>query len=305
MGTGIVSVGMASDDQSVLALALVAVAAAAWAILGALLAWGMLRDRSRIRREARSPAALTAVAATAVLGARATGLGWSGVAAALLVLATAMWLILARPALRAVPRRATGTAFMLTVSTQSLSVLAAQLAVREQAAWLVYAALALFALGLASYLYVLVGFDLPQLIEGRGDHWVSGGALAISALAAARIVIGVHSLHLLGTADGSLKTVALVVWALSMAWLPVLIVCEVSRRRLGYDLRRWATVFPVGMYAACSFDVGRAIGAHGLIDFASAWVWIGFALWIVVVVAMLHQAVTPSVFKQSADQASN
>lgn len=305
MGTGIVSVGMASDDQSALALALVALAAAVWLVLGVLLAWGILRDRTRIRRDANSPAALTAVAATAVLGARATGLGWSGVATALLVIATGMWLILTWPALRAVNRRAPGVAFMLAVSTQSLSVLAGQLAVREQAAWLLYASLALFALGLAAYVYVLARFDLRQLLRGRGDHWVSGGALAISSLAAARLVIGASSLHQFGTANGALKTAAVVVWALSIAWLPALIVTEVIQHRLRYDVRRWATVFPVGMYAACSFDVGRAAALPGLVGFARAWVWIGFALWVVVSVAMLQRIVAPSLFKHGADQTSN
>ena len=41
------------------------------------------------------------------------------------------------------------------------------------------------------------------------------------------------------------------------------------------------------MYAACSFDAGRAAGAQGLVDFARVWVWIGFALWVVVFSAML------------------
>jgi hypothetical protein len=52
-------------------------------------------------------------------------------------------------------------------------------------------------------------------------------------------------------------------------------------------VRRWATVFPVGMYAASSFDAGRAANVPGLTDFARVWVWLALALWLLVFVAML------------------
>jgi hypothetical protein len=286
MGTGIVSTGLASDKQHALSLALLMVAAAAWGALALVFAgrvarWGI--------RGARSPAALTAVAATAVLGARATGVGWSGVAIALLVIATGLWLGLLGPVLRNWARKATGVSFMVSVSTQSLSVVAAQLAVRDRAPWLLYASLALFALGLALYLFVLASFEFRQLFEGKGDQWVSGGALAISTLAAARIAIGAHLEHW-GSAP-ALQTVSVVLWACSAAWLPALVLAELIGPRLRYDVRRWATVFPLGMYAACSFDAGRAAAVSGLIDFARVWVWIAFAAWCVVFTAMVWRGV--------------
>jgi hypothetical protein len=287
MGTGIVSVGLASDKHRTLALILLVIATVAWVALSMLLAGRLVRDPPRIRREAASPAALTGVAATAVLGARATGLGWSGVAAALLVISTCLWLVLIWPVLRSWATPAVGVAFMVSVSTQSLTVVAAQLAVREQTAWLLYASLAPFVLGLALYVFVLASFDFGQLVGGRGDHWVSGGALAISALAAGRIAIGAHSLHQLGGSSSPLNTVSVVLWALSVAWLPALIAAEAIRPRPSYDVRRWATVFPVGMYGACSFDVGRAAKLSGLTDFGRVWVWLGFALWVGVFAAML------------------
>jgi hypothetical protein len=42
---------------------------------------------------------------------------------------------------------------------------------------------------------------------------------------------------------------------LTMLWLPVLLLDEALHPRPRYDVRRWSTVFPVGMYAACSFAV--------------------------------------------------
>jgi hypothetical protein len=52
-------------------------------------------------------------------------------------------------------------------------------------------------------------------------------------------------------------------------------------------VRRWSTVFPVGMYAACSFIVGAAAHAPGITDFARVWVWAGVAVWLPVFLAML------------------
>jgi tellurite resistance protein TehA-like permease len=291
MGTGIVSVALASDNRHTLSLILLVLAAALWAVLAAALIERAVRDWPRVRSQARMPAALTSVAATAVLGARATGVGWSRAAVGSLGVASALWLILLPAALlRRPPIRSDGVAFMVTVSAQSLAVLAAQLAVREHAAWLLYLALALLGLGLALYGFVLARFHLRQLVTGQGDQWVSGGALAISALAAARITLGARALNGWGAAAGALPTLTLTLWALSAAWLPALLVTELVRPRLSYDVRRWATVFPVGMYAACSFDTGRASGVPGLITFAQVWVWVAFVLWLVVFVAMVFSS---------------
>lgn len=291
MGTGIVSVALADDHQHVLSLVLLVLTAVAWVVIGALLAWQVLHDRAAVRRAASSPAALTGVAATAVLGARVGGIGWSVVAIVLLVIATGLWLALIWPVLRALPRRGGGVSFMVTVSTASLAVLVAQLAVSEHAAWLLDAALVLLVAALAGYALVLAGlFGFRQLLDGQGDHWVSGGALAISTLAVAQIVLAARGLHELAGSVATLKTITLVLWAASIAWLPALIVGELIRPRPRYDVRRWATVFPVGMYAACSFAAGRAARVHGLLDFAEVWVWVGFAVWLVVLVAMLDHA---------------
>jgi Voltage-dependent anion channel len=58
------------------------------------------------------------------------------------------------------------------------------------------------------------------------------------------------------------------------------------RPRPSYDVRRWSTVFPFGMYAACSFVVGTAAPVEGISDFARVWVWVVVAVWAVVLVAM-------------------
>jgi Voltage-dependent anion channel len=60
---------------------------------------------------------------------------------------------------------------------------------------------------------------------------------------------------------------ALVLWCLAVVWLLPLIVTEAIRPRLAYDVRRWATIFPLGMYPSCSFTVGKVTGIAGIVTF--------------------------------------
>jgi tellurite resistance protein TehA-like permease len=287
MGTGIVSIGLSLDGRETISRILLALTATMWIVLGLLLAWRLACDRDRARNEARSPAALTGVAATAVLGTRLTLLGWSWAGIALLAIAFIVWFALLPPVLMHWATPTVGISLVLTVSTESLAYLAAALAEHEDAHWLLEAALVPFLLGLGFYLFVISRFDLRQLLVGRGDHWLTGGALAISTLAAGGIALGAQDLGALHGIAGALKDISLVLWALTMAWLPVLVAAEALRPRFGYDVQRWSTVFPVGMYAACSFIVGGAASAPALTDFARVWVWTGLAVWAIVFVAMI------------------
>jgi hypothetical protein len=249
MGTGIVSIDLANGGHETLSRVLLAVAATVWVGLGLLLCGRVLFDRRRARREASLPASLTGVAGTAVLGSRVTALGWEAVGVVLLVLALCLWLALVPHVLRAWTVPTVGVSFVLAVSTESLAMLAASIARREHSAWLAIAALAALALGLVAYVFVVARFDLRQLLVGHGDHWVAGGALAIATLACGETAEAARAVGTLTGLAGGLDVAALVLWIAAIAWLPVLLACELLAPRLGYDARRWPTVFPVGMYA--------------------------------------------------------
>lgn len=287
MGTGIVSVALSLDGHETLSRILLVICAVVWLALGLLLAGRVWRDRERARRESHSPAALTGVAGTEVLGTRLTVLGWNWAGIALLVLGFALWLALLAPVLTHWTVPTVGGSLVLTVSTESLAVLSAAVAGGEGARWLVIAAVVPFVLGLVFYVAVISRFDVKQLRVGHGDHWITGGALAISTLAAARITLAAANLHTLSGLHSAFKVVAVVLWCATILWLPVLVAVEVLWPRLTYDVRRWSTVFPFGMYAACSFLAGSAAGVSAITDFARVWVWVAFAVWVVVFVAML------------------
>jgi tellurite resistance protein TehA-like permease len=282
MGTGIVSVALGLDGRQTLSDVVLAIAAAAWVALAVLAPIRARRDRARFRRDMAAPAAFTAVAGTAVLGTGLSAVGWAWAGSASLIAAVVGWLILLAPVLRHWSTPNGGDSFLPAVATQSLAVLAATLALADHARWLLVASLVPFALGLGCYVWVVGRFDARQLATGHGDHWVTGGALAISTLAAGRIALAAAGLDALPGAARLLRDAALGLWLLSLLWLPVLLVAEVRWPRAGYDVRRWATVFPVGMYAACSFEVGAVASAPAITWFARVWVWAALALWVVV-----------------------
>ncbi|GHE10722.1 hypothetical protein GCM10010339_67800 [Streptomyces alanosinicus] len=238
-------------------------ACVAWAAPAADFVLRLVGRRRRRLAEAGSPGALTAVAATTVLGTRISALGRQPLAEALLALSALLWPVLLL-VVRHWRRRMPGAVFLCCVATQGLAVLAATLAAAERTAWLAHAALVLFWLGLVLYGLALARFDPRQVLEGAGDHWIAGGALAISALAGATLLIaGDSGLYLWDDDDrGVLRTVTVALLVLDLAWYVVLLAAEVTRPRRGYDLRRWSTVFPMGMTATLS--VATAVGVPWL-----------------------------------------
>ena len=88
----------------------------------------------------------------------------------------------------------------------------------------------------------------------------------------------------------ALATSTLVLWCLAMVWLFPLVTGEIIRPRLTYDVRRWATVFPLGMYAACSFATGQVTGIAGIADLGHVWTWIAFTASLLALAGLFRHA---------------
>jgi tellurite resistance protein TehA-like permease len=122
-----------------------------------------------------------------------------------------------------------------------------------------------------------------------GDHWIAGGAIAISTLACAAIAQATAVSHTLVGIHEPLRIASFVLWALTVAWLPVLIVAEVRWRRPSCDARRWATVFPLGMYSVMSSATGSVASIHALVEFGNDWAWVALAAWVATTVGMARR----------------
>ncbi|MET8942221.1 tellurite resistance/C4-dicarboxylate transporter family protein [Streptomyces sp. NPDC004542] len=286
MATGIVSVALQQAGRAVLSQAALGLACAAWLGFAAGFALWLLRER----RAAPTPSALTAVAATAVLGTRFALLGRQVLAGALLALAVALWPVLLVHVLRRWERRMPGAVFLGCVATESIAALGAVLARATATAWLAHLALVLFWLGLVFYGLAAARFDPRQLLEGAGDQWIVGGALAVSALAGARLVAVGSTRPYLWSGDdqGVLRAVTAALLVLDGAWYAVLLVAEAVRPRPGYDVRRWSTVFPMGMTAAATLSAGTALGIPWLRGPGVVLVWVSVAAWLAVAVGAVR-----------------
>ncbi|MEU7717614.1 hypothetical protein [Streptomyces tibetensis] len=273
LATGLVSVGLDSAGFAVLARITLALTCAAW-----LAAAAGLVQRTHGEGRAETPTALTTVAATAVLGTGFSAAGQQPVAEALLALAMVLWAVL----LTAEAEGRRGTVFLRCVATQGLAVLGATLAAADAVAWLAHAALVLFWLGLALYCFALFRFQPRQVEEGLGDHWLAAGALAVSALAGAK-VLGADSSRLYlwneENAD-TLHTTAVTLLVLALIAGVALILAELFWPRHHYDVRRWATVFAAVVTAAATLAVAAALDVAWLGIAGEVLLWIAVAAWL-------------------------
>ncbi|SER35074.1 Voltage-dependent anion channel [Streptomyces sp. yr375] len=303
MATGIVSVGLHLTGYEVLFRVTLAMTGAAWLALAADFVVRLLWARERWLAAAGTPGALTAVAATTVLGVGVSALGRQPLAEALLALAAALWPVLlvtvtvtvvtlTGPVVRQWQRSMPGTVFLCCVATQGLAVLAAVLAEAESVAWPAHTALVLFWLGILFYGVALALFDPRQVAEGAGDQWIAGGALAVSALAGAKLLAADDGGLYLWNADdtGVLRATTVALLVLGLAWYAVLLVAEARWPRPRYDVRRWATVFPMAMTAAATLSVAAAVDVPSLKGPGQVLLWVAVAAWLTVAAAALAAA---------------
>lgn len=272
----------------------------------------------------RSFSAFALVAACNVVGDRLAADGHDLAAAALAGVALAAWLALTclvparlavlqrgrssvlprgRPAvrlhLRPVISDVGGSWYLWAVSTQSLAIAATFL----QAAGLLpvraaaLAAITAWSAGAAIYLAVTAAVAARLLLAGlRPQHatapfWVAMGAASITALAAAQI-LGINGSPAVHAARPLITGLAVIFWALATCLIPPLIARSAWRhlRRhapLSYRAELWMIVFPAGMYATASMQLGAAAGLPLMQRVGTAAAWVAAAAWALTFTAML------------------
>ncbi len=288
MATGIVSVAAWLQGLPALSDALLVIAVAVWIVLALAASARMLRV-SPVRPRLQS---FAFVAATTVVGVHFLLAGDRALGLALWSLALLSWLALLarRPRLD----KPTGGSLLVIVSTESLAVLAAPLAVRWWSG-LLAVAVASWAIGLV--LYPLVAIALARAFHRERrfepDLWILMGALAIGTLAGTEVLVEARALHLLGSFVPWLRDLDLAVWAAASAWILPLLAAELhSPTGWNYRASRWSFVFPLGMYAVATQTLGGAVGITGLHEIARVFFVVALAPWAVVVLGLVRY--TPS-----------
>ncbi|MFI1442024.1 tellurite resistance/C4-dicarboxylate transporter family protein [Streptomyces fructofermentans] len=308
MGTGIVSTALYVNGAGTASAALLWVAVAGFAVLVPAYGWRLLRHRRRFVTDflgPRSFAFLTLAISANVLAARFVPDGRTAVAGAFLAFGALGWLLLDYgipiALITAVRRKPSfdhvnGTWFLWAVGSESVAVAAASLAAVTPGDVLPVLAAACWAIGLVQYL-LMAGLVLARLLARRVQAeglmtsvWIFMGAAVIAVLAAVRLTALPQGDTLLSR--DLLVGTSVVLWSFSTWLIPLLLALGVWRhvvRRvpLRYDLGWWNLVFPIGMYAVATHELGRATGTSWMTSVGRWEVWFAAGFWAVVFVAMV------------------
>jgi tellurite resistance protein TehA-like permease len=287
MATGILSLAAHLLGLPLLAKALFALNVVLFAIICALaaarLAWHARRALADLFDHLQAPGFFTFVAACSILGSQALLIGGSlRIAAVFGVVALLAWVGLTytiftvltvkqqKPSL---DRGINGGWLLAVVATQSLAVLAAQLApgvaqpLRMEfnffalSMWLWGGMLYIWMMSLIFYRYTFFAFSPADLSP---PYWINMGAMAISTLAGSLLIENTPHAPFLGSMLPFLKGFTVFYWATGTWWIPMLAVLAIWRHGIRrfpftYDPMYWGAVFPLGMYAVATLRMMQAM----------------------------------------------
>ncbi len=123
-------------------------------------------------------------------------------------------------------------------------------------------------------------------------YWINMGAMAISALVGSLLIIHGPKSPFLASLLPFLKGFTVFYWATGTWWIPTLVVLEIWRhvvRRfpVQYDALYWGAVFPLGMYAASTWQMDIAMGFGFFEIIARAFFYLALVAWTVTFVGLV------------------
>jgi tellurite resistance protein TehA-like permease len=314
MATGIVSISAFQLNMKPVAWVLLAINLAAYVVLWLLLLLRLLRFFPRVKADitdhVRGPGFFTVVAGTCVLGSqlvivagqyKAAGVLWLvGLLLWVLIMYTFFTAVTVREDKPTLETGISGTWLLVAVATQSISVLGTLLAdsftaYRES---LLFFTLCMFLLGCMLYLLLITlifyRFTFVKLttVTLTPPYWINMGAVAITTLAGARLIIAAPEWSFLGEISPFLKGFTLFFWATGTWWIPLLFTLGIWRHihkhfPLRYDPLYWGMVFPLGMYTVCTLQLSKAISFVPLLVVPRFFVFIALAAWLVAFVGLI------------------
>lgn len=192
-----------------------------------------------------------------------------------------------------------GSWLLAVVSTQSLSVLGTLVSPQfERQDLVLFFSLCLFLLGCMLYLLLITlivyrfSFFAMSAAELSPPYWINMGAVAITTMAGARLLLQGGDWPTLQELRPFLKGFTLFYWAVATWWIPLLLVLGdwrhvVKRVPFSYQPAYWSMVFPLGMYTAATFQLSRALELPFLLSIPSVGVYVAIAAWMLVFVFMV------------------
>jgi tellurite resistance protein TehA-like permease len=317
MATGIVSVAAHHLGLHQVSAALLIVAIAGWVLLAIGYCWRALAYRSDFLADVRSPAVgfafFTVVAGCEVLAGRLALDGHRTAALPLILIGALVWLALSY----AVPLRvitgtradgvlkaANGTWLVWVVATQSLSTAASAVVPMwpSQAEGVTLLAIGFWGVGVVLYLVVMTVVVIRLLLfpvrpsDLTPPYWVSMGATAITVLAGDRLLEAAPQ-PVLTAVTPVVAGLCVVLWAFGTWLWPPLLARTVRRATFRHRVATlyrpsiWSMVFPFGMYAVSSIELGTAVRTPWIHGIGLAEGWLAVIAWCLVFLAMLASLV--------------
>ena len=318
MATGIVAIASDQQNLDLLAEALYVITATAYIILAILLATRMIRYWSNFTADATNHAKgfafLTTVAATNVLASATIVIhGWWELAWVLWWISLALWVTFVYTTLIAVvidrdkpglQGGINGSWFLLTVSTQSIAVVAGLFLTRTDSDALAFTAIAAFTLGIVLYLIVMTmvflrwTFHPLDPTEADPPAWIAAGAVAITVLAGSNLLIAADRAPArVARLAPFIEGLVVMSWATATFWFPLMVAIGVWRhlvRRmpLRYHPSYWAMAFPLGMYGAATSRMLVAIDLDALTLLPKLVLAVSGTAWAIIFGGLLQHLVT-------------
>lgn len=319
MATGIVSLAAFMMDYSSLAIALFYLNIAQYVLLCLLY---VLRAWCYPRRffgdliaHLRAPGYFTTVAGTGILASQFIILKENTIAGFILwLLAIVLWVGLTYTIFTAftvkrdkptLDKGINGGWLLAVVATQALAVSSALLAARigrpyqlelnlvALSTWLWGGMLYIWMMSLIFYRYVFFRLSPNDLAP---PYWINMGAMAISTLAGSLLILNAPHAPYLVSMLPFLKGFTVLYWATGTWWIPMLLLLGIwryiyKRFPFEYDPLYWGAVFPLGMYAACTWQMNHAMDFGFLAGMARVFFYVALAAWAIAFLGMLHSIV--------------
>jgi tellurite resistance protein TehA-like permease len=307
MATGIISIAAHLLEMRTIAIVLLAINVAAYVVLWVLLLVRLVvffhRIKADITDHVRGPGFFTVVAGTCVLGSQLIIVsGHYRTAAILWLVGLLLWLVIMYSFFTSVTIRENkpsiesglnGAWLIAVVSTQSISVLGTLLAAQYTGyrELLLFFTLSMFLLGCMLYLLLITlifyRFTFVNVTTATltPPYWINMGAVAITTLAGARLIIAAPAWSFLGDVLPFLKGFTLFFWAAGTWWIPLLFILGFWRHvykrfPLRYDPQYWGMVFPLGMYTVCTFQLANAINFPPLLLIPRYFIYLAIVAWV-------------------------